>query len=103
MLTFAIHLLLSLTTCQPDQTAHEVCGVQVRIHLVMDSCHSGSVADLEYISHVKGGQPHWSQEYRRRPSVYKGTAGGRCFHYSLGWHHPRPEHCFHTGPGLWAC
>lgn len=42
---------------------------------------AGSVCDLEYRAFVKGGVPSWQQEYRQRPRVYKGTAGGRAFQF----------------------
>ncbi|KAK9803281.1 hypothetical protein WJX72_006942 [[Myrmecia] bisecta] len=53
----------------------------VRLHAVIDACHSGSMLDLEYRAKVKGGVPTWKNEYRRRPSVYKGTMGGEAIQF----------------------
>lgn len=39
------------------------------------------MCDLEYKASVKGGHPSWTQEYRQRPRIYKGTGGGRAFQF----------------------
>lgn len=36
---------------------------------------------MEYKASVKGGHPSWTQEYRQRPRIYKGTGGGRAFQF----------------------
>jgi hypothetical protein len=46
----------------------------VRLHAVVDACHSGSVMDLEYRCKSKHGEIHWKMEYARQPSVYKARA-----------------------------
>jgi len=46
----------------------------VRLHAVVDACHSGSVMDLEYRCKSKHGEIHWKMEYARQPTVYKARA-----------------------------
>ncbi|KAK9908707.1 hypothetical protein WJX75_001808 [Coccomyxa subellipsoidea] len=48
----------------------------VRLHAIIDACHSGSALDLEFKCKVKDTGVRWKNEYTRRPSTYKGTAGG---------------------------
>ena len=43
----------------------------VRLHAIIDACHSGTALDLEYRCKVKSSGLHWKMEYARRPSVYK--------------------------------
>ena len=43
----------------------------VRLHAIIDACHSGSVLDLEYRAEFRDGAPVWTNEYSRRPSIYK--------------------------------
>lgn len=43
----------------------------VRLHAIIDACHSGSVLDLEYRAEFQNGLPVWTNEYSKRPSVYK--------------------------------
>ena len=45
----------------------------VRLHAVIDACHSGSAMDLEYRCKVKQVGLNWKQEYGRRTRVYKVT------------------------------
>lgn len=54
----------------------------VRLHVVIDACHSGSVMDLEFRAKYKTSRgAYWKQEYAWRPSVYKGTRGGEAFQF----------------------
>ena len=46
----------------------------VRLHAIIDACHSGSVLDLEYRAEFRSSAPVWTNEYSRRPSVYKARA-----------------------------
>ncbi|BDA41997.1 Metacaspase-1A [Coccomyxa sp. Obi] len=48
----------------------------VRLHAIIDACHSGSALDLEFKCKVKDTGVTWKPEYTRRPACYKGTAGG---------------------------
>lgn len=43
----------------------------VRMHAIIDACHSGSVLDLEYRCDFQGGQPVWTNEYSHQPRVWK--------------------------------
>lgn len=43
----------------------------VRLHAVIDACHSGTAMDLEYRCKVKHGEINWKMEYDHQPSVYK--------------------------------
>ena len=49
---------------------------------VVDACHSGSVLDLEFRTEFNGNTASWQQEYLRRPSKPKGTAGGIALAFS---------------------
>lgn len=50
----------------------------VKLHAVVDACHSGSVMDLPYSASVNDqtNQAFWRSEYSRPTRLYKGTAGG---------------------------
>lgn len=43
----------------------------VRLHAVIDACHSGSAMDLEYRCKVKQVGLNWKQEYAKRTRMYK--------------------------------
>ena len=43
----------------------------VRLHAIIDACHSGSALDLEFKCKVKDTGVKWKPEYTRRPAVYK--------------------------------
>lgn len=43
----------------------------VRLHAVIDACHSGSAMDLEFRCKSKHGDIQWKMEYDHQPSVYK--------------------------------
>ncbi len=43
----------------------------VRMHCIIDACHSGSVMDLEFRCEFQGGQPVWTNEYSQQPRVWK--------------------------------
>ncbi|PSC73732.1 metacaspase-1 isoform X2 isoform B [Micractinium conductrix] len=47
----------------------------VKLHAIIDACHSGSVMDLPYQAHVRGGYAAWEASYHYTRS-HKGTAGG---------------------------
>ena len=49
----------------------------VRLHAVIDACHSGTAMDLEYRCKVKHGEINWKMEYDHQPSVYKVRTGYR--------------------------
>jgi hypothetical protein len=44
---------------------------RVRLHAIVDACHSGTVLDLEYRCKVKSDGIHWKMEYDHQPVVYK--------------------------------
>ena len=43
----------------------------VRLHAIIDACHSGSVMDMEFRCEFQGGQPVWTNEYSQQPRVWK--------------------------------
>ena len=43
----------------------------VRLHAIIDACHSGTALDLEYRCKVKSSGLHWKREYARQPRMYK--------------------------------
>jgi hypothetical protein len=70
----------------------------VRLHAVVDACHSGSVMDLEYRCKSKHGDIHWKMEYARQPSVYKARA--RALRVACGLPWPAPRSCRGVGAAL---
>ncbi len=53
----------------------------VRLHAIIDACHSGSALDLEFKCKVKDTGVRWKNEFTRRPSIYKVLASS-CYHSS---------------------
>ncbi|GAB4823694.1 hypothetical protein N2152v2_010740 [Parachlorella kessleri] len=53
----------------------------VKLHAVVDACHSGSAFDLPFHATVAGGYSHWQSEYRGYMRSNKGTAGGFCVQF----------------------
>ena len=47
-------------------------GPGVRLHAVIDACHSGSSMDLPYLAKLQGGHAQWVEQSR----IIKGTSGG---------------------------
>jgi hypothetical protein len=47
----------------------------VKLHAIIDACHSGSVMDLPFQAHVRGGYAQWESTYHFT-RTHKGTAGG---------------------------
>lgn len=43
----------------------------VKLHAVIDACHSGSVMDLPYSAHPINGMPQWRSEYSWQPRSHK--------------------------------
>jgi hypothetical protein len=55
----------------------------VKLHAIIDACHSGSVLDLPFQAHVHpGGGATWAAEYAGPTRAWKGTAGGFCVQFS---------------------
>ena len=48
-------------------------NTNVRLHAVIDACHSGTAMDLEFRCKVKHGEINWKMEYDHQPSVYKAS------------------------------
>ena len=62
----------------------------VRLHAIIDACHSGSMLDLECRAEFHRGFANWQNEYRKRPKVYKVRGGRACLSHGrgrpgLGW------------------
>lgn len=54
----------------------------VKLHAIIDSCHSGSVLDLPYQATVRNGSATWNSAYHRPTRAWKGTNGGFCVQFS---------------------
>ena len=54
----------------------------VKLHAIIDSCHSGSVLDLPFSATVKNGTAQWDSAYHRPTRAWKGTNGGFCVQFS---------------------
>jgi hypothetical protein len=51
----------------------------VKLHAIIDACHSGSALDLPFTATCHAGYLRWESEYRPGPAVaHKATAGGFC-------------------------
>lgn len=46
----------------------------MKLHCVIDACHSGTMLDLPHMAFVTGGHAEWAQNKAARPD--KGTSGG---------------------------
>ncbi|KAM7476228.1 hypothetical protein LguiB_023471 [Lonicera macranthoides] len=54
----------------------------VRLHAIIDACHSGTVLDLPFLCRMsRSGQYIW-EDHRPRSGVWKGTAGGEVISFS---------------------
>jgi hypothetical protein len=59
-----------------------LCPLQgVKLHCVIDACHSGSAMDLPFQAHVRGGYAQWEPTFHYT-RVHKGTAGGFAVQFS---------------------
>lgn len=55
----------------------------VKLHAIIDACHSGSVMDLPYQAHVRGGYAAWEASYHYTRS-HKVPVGWGCTTAALG-------------------
>ncbi|XP_078440368.1 metacaspase 1 [Wolffia australiana] len=54
----------------------------VRLHAIIDACHSGTVLDLSYLCRMnRSGQYVW-EDHRPRSGIWKGTNGGEAISFS---------------------
>ncbi|KAL5724180.1 Metacaspase-1 [Ranunculus cassubicifolius] len=54
----------------------------VKLHAIIDACHSGTVLDLPYLCRMsRTGQYVW-EDHRPRSGVWKGTSGGEVISFS---------------------
>ncbi|KAK4788980.1 hypothetical protein SAY86_020299 [Trapa natans] len=54
----------------------------VKLHAIVDSCHSGTVLDLPYLCRMsRSGQYIW-EDHRPRSGMWKGTSGGEVISFS---------------------
>ncbi|KAK8961414.1 Metacaspase-1 [Platanthera guangdongensis] len=54
----------------------------VRLHAIIDACHSGTVLDLPFLCRMKRtGQYVW-EDHRPRSGIWKGTSGGEVISFS---------------------
>ncbi|KMZ68379.1 Metacaspase 9 [Zostera marina] len=54
----------------------------VKLHAIIDACHSGTVLDLPYLCRMnRDGRYEW-EDHRPRTGVWKGTNGGQVFSFS---------------------
>lgn len=54
----------------------------VKLHAIIDACHSGTVLDLPFLCRMsRGGQYVW-EDHRPRSGVWKGTSGGEVISFS---------------------
>lgn len=54
----------------------------VRLHAIIDACHSGTVLDLPFLCRMNStGQYLW-EDHRPRSGIWKGTSGGEAISFS---------------------
>lgn len=54
----------------------------VRLHAIIDACHSGTILDLPFLCRMsRSGQYVW-EDHRPRSGVWKGTSGGEVISFS---------------------
>ncbi|XP_057971733.1 metacaspase-1-like isoform X1 [Malania oleifera] len=54
----------------------------VKLHAIIDACHSGTVLDLPFLCRMdRGGRYSW-EDHRPRSGVWKGTSGGEVISFS---------------------
>lgn len=49
----------------------------MKLHAIIDACHSGSVMDLPYQAHVRGGYAQWEASYHYTRSHKVGARSSR--------------------------
>ena len=54
----------------------------VRLHAIIDACHSGSVLDRPYQAVINNGVVTWNAAYAGRTRAWKGTGGGFAVQFS---------------------
>lgn len=59
----------------------------VKLHAIIDACHSGSVLDLPYQAVIRGGRANWQAAYAGRTRDFKGTGGGFAVQFSAASDH----------------
>lgn len=59
----------------------------VRLHAIIDACHSGSVLDLPYQAIVNNGVITWNSAYAGQTRAWKGTGGGFAVQFSASSDH----------------
>uniref|UniRef100_J3LPD7 Peptidase C14 caspase domain-containing protein n=1 Tax=Oryza brachyantha TaxID=4533 RepID=J3LPD7_ORYBR len=59
-----------------NETIVRPLGPGVKLHAIVDTCHSGSILDLPFLCRLsRTGYWQW-ENYSRRPDLTKGTSGG---------------------------
>uniref|UniRef100_A0A803P1M4 Metacaspase-1 n=1 Tax=Cannabis sativa TaxID=3483 RepID=A0A803P1M4_CANSA len=53
----------------------------VKLHAIIDACHSGTVLDLPFLCRMDSGKYAW-EDHRPRTGVWKGTNGGEVISFS---------------------
>ncbi|XP_031277571.1 metacaspase-1-like isoform X2 [Pistacia vera] len=53
----------------------------VKLHSIIDACHSGTALDLPFLCRMNSGQYVW-EDHRPRSGVWKGTSGGEVVSFS---------------------
>lgn len=62
-----------------DDALVAACVLQgVKLHCIIDACHSGSVMDLPFQAHVRGGYAQWEAAYHFTRTHKVGQEGGAC-------------------------
>ncbi|XP_007038210.2 PREDICTED: metacaspase-1 isoform X1 [Theobroma cacao] len=54
----------------------------VKLHAIIDACHSGTVLDLPFLCRMDGQGKYFWEDHRPRSGMWKGTSGGEVISFS---------------------
>ncbi|GAB2224327.1 hypothetical protein Droror1_Dr00005081 [Drosera rotundifolia] len=54
----------------------------VKLHAIIDACHSGTMLDLPYLCRMNGSGQYVWEDHRPRSGTWKGTSGGEVISFS---------------------
>ncbi|XP_048548091.1 metacaspase-1-like [Triticum urartu] len=65
-----------------NETIVRPLGAGVKLHAIIDTCHSGTILDLPYLCRIsRTGYWQW-ENHNRQPDAQKGTSGGLAISFS---------------------
>ncbi|KMZ61560.1 metacaspase 2 [Zostera marina] len=71
-----------ITDDEINETIVRPLPTGVKLHAIIDSCHSGTMLDLRYLCKMNRKGDYYWEDQRSKNSVWKGTMGGEVFAFS---------------------